>query len=487
MARRQSGDEPGPALRRAWDARAWADARPDKVIPDRRRRAARRWLAELADLGYRDPTSRSPSARSRSARSTATRPSGRCWRGSRRVGRRGTPPTSAARSNSCIARRNLVIDAAVRLELAEDLTARALARLRAAAGPRRACPSTSARSPHRMCWTSRPTSSAGSPHRAQPRRPPPSSALAVTRVEDERLDAAQRGAVAALAGDRAVGRGRGRGRRREDHHPGRGTRRALEAAGSAADGGHADAEGGAGRRRPARRRRVLGRLAGPPARLALGRHRHLDPPDRATDPTTGGRYRRSGRRGAAAPRGSAGGGRGRDARPGHRPRPAHDRRRAPARGSRWWGTGTSSPPSGAAVCSTSPPAGSTPTRTSPWTRCTASPARRHAQTATRHRPDDEYADLSLAMRTGDDPGAVFDALLARGQIQVHASDADRHAALADSRADAAHAATRGQRSWPTPASRSPRSTPRSATGSSPPAASTTTTRHHAAGRADRCR
>jgi len=27
------GEQPGPALRRAWDARAWAEGRPDKVIP----------------------------------------------------------------------------------------------------------------------------------------------------------------------------------------------------------------------------------------------------------------------------------------------------------------------------------------------------------------------------------------------------------------------------------------------------------------------
>ena len=27
------GEEPGPALRQAWDRRAWADARPDKVVP----------------------------------------------------------------------------------------------------------------------------------------------------------------------------------------------------------------------------------------------------------------------------------------------------------------------------------------------------------------------------------------------------------------------------------------------------------------------
>jgi thymidine kinase len=37
----------------------------------------------------------------------------------------------------------------------------------------------------------------------------------------------------------------------------------------------------------------------------------------------------------------------------------------------------------------------------------------------RTAPDTEYADLTLAMRTGDDPGAVFDALVARGQIRIH--------------------------------------------------------------------
>src|SRR3954466_9926992 len=29
----RAGESPGPALRRAWDARAWADGRPDKVTP----------------------------------------------------------------------------------------------------------------------------------------------------------------------------------------------------------------------------------------------------------------------------------------------------------------------------------------------------------------------------------------------------------------------------------------------------------------------
>src|SRR3954452_21139704 len=34
-------------------------------------------------------------------------------------------------------------------------------------------------------------------------------------------------------------------------------------------------------------------------------------------------------------------------------------------------------------------------------------------------PDSEYADLTLAMRRGEDPGGVFDALTARDQIRLH--------------------------------------------------------------------
>jgi exodeoxyribonuclease V alpha subunit len=42
-----------------------------------------------------------------------------------------------------------------------------------------------------------------------------------------------------------------------------------------------------------------------------------------------------------------------------------------------------------------------------------------------------YADLTLHMRTGHDPAAVFDALVARGQITIHATDVERTAAIAD--------------------------------------------------------
>jgi exodeoxyribonuclease V alpha subunit len=48
----------------------------------------------------------------------------------------------------------------------------------------------------------------------------------------------------------------------------------------------------------------------------------------------------------------------------------------------------------------------------------------------RTAPDTEYAQLSLAMRAGDNPAAVFDALHARGHITVHASELERRDALA---------------------------------------------------------
>jgi ATP-dependent exoDNAse (exonuclease V) alpha subunit len=46
-------------------------------------------------------------------------------------------------------------------------------------------------------------------------------------------------------------------------------------------------------------------------------------------------------------------------------------------------------------------------------------------------PDTDYAGLTLAMRTGEDPGAVFDVLAARGHIRLHADAAAREEALAE--------------------------------------------------------
>ncbi len=49
--------EPGPRLRQTWDRRAWADARPDKVVPRSGADLVAAWNSELRDLGFTPPTS----------------------------------------------------------------------------------------------------------------------------------------------------------------------------------------------------------------------------------------------------------------------------------------------------------------------------------------------------------------------------------------------------------------------------------------------
>ncbi len=49
------GAEPDARLRRSWDRRAWAQARPDKVVPIDGRALAYRWIHELHELGFTPP------------------------------------------------------------------------------------------------------------------------------------------------------------------------------------------------------------------------------------------------------------------------------------------------------------------------------------------------------------------------------------------------------------------------------------------------
>ncbi len=48
--------EPGPRLRQTWDRRAWADARPDKVVPRSGADLVAAWNSELHELGFTPPT-----------------------------------------------------------------------------------------------------------------------------------------------------------------------------------------------------------------------------------------------------------------------------------------------------------------------------------------------------------------------------------------------------------------------------------------------
>ena len=121
------GQEPGPQLRRTWDRRAWSQARPDKVIPTDGAAMVETWNEELHDLGYRDPNRRvplaSPSAggldRDRAVEVVLSR-----------LGAKRSAWNAAdirGQVEQWTAATGLVAEASVRIELAEDLTARALA------------------------------------------------------------------------------------------------------------------------------------------------------------------------------------------------------------------------------------------------------------------------------------------------------------------------------------------------------------------------
>ncbi len=121
------GEEPGPSLRRAWDRRAWADARPDKVVPSSGAELTQRWVQELTELGFTPPTTPAPLTTVRTG--TLDRDALAATALTRLGARRSAWNTADARGEAerLIAAAGVVVDAAVRLELAEDLTARIIA------------------------------------------------------------------------------------------------------------------------------------------------------------------------------------------------------------------------------------------------------------------------------------------------------------------------------------------------------------------------
>ncbi len=134
------GAEPGPKMRRVWDGRAWADARPDKVVPADGTQLLARWVDELTELGYRglDPQVTRPvgvdpigpvSAGRAVLRPGALDRDGAVEQIVARLGARRSGWNAAdvrGEVEQLIARTGLVAQAAVRLEMAEDLTARAV-------------------------------------------------------------------------------------------------------------------------------------------------------------------------------------------------------------------------------------------------------------------------------------------------------------------------------------------------------------------------
>ncbi len=420
------GESPGPALRRAWDARAWADGRPDKITAQPGVGLEERWRADLSALGYRDPGK---------PVHLAPTPVGTLDRDA--LVQRALARLAAGRSawnaadirgeaERLIAAAGVIADAAVRIELAEDLTARALQRCLPLLD-RDGLPE------HIRAWTSQPVLDVEADlttrlaARAAPGVPDTDLALPVGRAAAAgRLDAGQAAAVAALAGDRrlvvvegAAGAGKtttlaatrdlleAQGRQLVVVTP---TRKAAKVAA-----------------------REVGTAAGSAASLSFGHGWRWNDEGRWTrlilgedDPATGRLY--------AGPNEAA------QLRPGDlllvdeagmldqdtarallavadecRVRVAllGDRHQLSAVGR----GGVLDLAIGQA---------------DPAAHLTLDAVHRFTRTDEdgRTTPDTTYAELTLAMRTGEDPGAVFDALLARGQIRLFPDAAALQDALA---------------------------------------------------------
>ncbi|RHW23973.1 TrwC relaxase [Nocardioides immobilis] len=128
--RANPGQEPGPAIRRSWDRRAWKDARPDKVAPKDGAELVAAWNQQLTDLGYQDPAPQpglpiiveAPRMgefdRDAAVETILVR-----------LGARRSAWNAAdirGHAEKAIAGAGLVLDPGVRIELAEDITARAI-------------------------------------------------------------------------------------------------------------------------------------------------------------------------------------------------------------------------------------------------------------------------------------------------------------------------------------------------------------------------
>ncbi len=476
--------EPGPGLRRAWDRRAWADARPDKIVPRDGAELTSRWVDELHALGYRDQRRhRSRLTPRRSVTSTAR---ARLREVLARLGSRRSGWNAAdvrGEVEQLIARANIVTEPAVRLELAEDLTARAVA----------------------DCV----------PLLDRPGVPEHVRALTSRHVLEVEADlvASPRASWIGTAGTRRCGRCGCRRRSRSD---------------SAGGGAHARRRCRPGRRSRVRRvpvrprpwpprgprssstvrrlrvvtptlkaARVAARqVGGDTSSAAWLAHQHgfrwhdngawtrLQPGD--IDPDTGVVYAGP-RAGAVLAAGDVllideAGMLDQDtARALLRIADEHcarvvlvgDRHQLPAVGR-----------GGVldlAARHVHPDAHRELDTVHRFTRTITTPDGRPATV-----PDEDYAQLSLAMRTADDPAAVFDALLARDQIRIHASDTDRVAALARARRPRPPARRRHrrggghQRASRRPQRRHPGRTRRGRTGRRHP-------HHHRPHRTHRCR
>jgi exodeoxyribonuclease V alpha subunit len=121
------GEEPGPKLGQGWDRRAWAQARPDKVVPKDGAAMVASWNEELRQIGYRDPSRRTSLSTPRVG--GLDREAAVDLVVSRLGAKRSAWNAADVRGQveQWITETGIVAEASVRVELAEDLTARALA------------------------------------------------------------------------------------------------------------------------------------------------------------------------------------------------------------------------------------------------------------------------------------------------------------------------------------------------------------------------
>ncbi len=198
--------EPGPALRRSWDARAWVENRPGKAHVEPAQVLHDRWLDELDALGYQPPTRPAPIVATRVgqvdrdeaaaevlAQLTASRSA---W----------NQADIRGEAELLLARRGVIVEPEVRAELAEDITARAAAAAVPLLERDDGVPD------HIRAWTSTDAiaveedltgrlAARGASDAVSGRDAGPEQVAAAAAAVGVRLDPAQAQAAAALAGD----------------------------------------------------------------------------------------------------------------------------------------------------------------------------------------------------------------------------------------------------------------------------------------------
>ncbi len=122
------GEEPGPRQRETWDRRAWVEDRPDEVIRRRDADIVARWNDELRRLGYVDPSG--PASLTSPRVGDLDRDSAVDLLLSRLGAKRSSWNGSDIRGQVeiLLAQVGFVVEAGVQIELAEDLASRAAAR-----------------------------------------------------------------------------------------------------------------------------------------------------------------------------------------------------------------------------------------------------------------------------------------------------------------------------------------------------------------------